>query len=103
MCISSDGVRTADSPAVSLQVRHFLIKPSFTVALFLSDGPEEKKILHFLTTSCYCGNHFKAAYAISHHSKPEPGPQCARSSGYMEPEATCNGGRPRAKGGGVVS
>lgn len=34
----------------------------------------------------HCGNHFKAAYAISHSSEPEQVPLCSQSSPYVEPK-----------------
>lgn len=48
----------------------FLIKPSFIVTFLLQTGGH-KVFFSIAKTICYCGNHFKVVYAISHHSKPE--------------------------------
>ena len=48
---------------------HFLIKVSFIFTLFLLQGGKSHLSTVF-STICYCENHFKVAYVISHQSRP---------------------------------
>lgn len=55
---------------------------------FPSSEKRAKCIFCLSQTICYCWNHFKVAYAISHHSKREWGPQCTHRCSCVNWKAT---------------